>query len=123
MGDRGFLPRISAVRKMADILLSACTGSPANTLPIIGENWVRKFVNRYKQLQSKYIRNYDYQRALYEDPKAISDWFRLIKNTQAKYSILDEDIYNFDETGFQIGVIGTAKVVTGSQRAGKVLVI
>ena len=45
-----------------------------------------------------------------------------MKNTRAKYGIPDEDVYNFDETGFQIGVIDTTKVVTGSQRAGKVLV-
>ena len=36
-----------------------------------------------------------------------------------KYSILEEDIYNFDEIGFQIGVIATVKVVTGSERAGR----
>ena len=100
MGDREFLLRISTVYNMADILLSACTGSPADILPIIGENWVRKFVNRYKQLQLKYTRKYNYQRALYEDPKAISNWFRLVENIQAKYGIPDEDIYNFDETGF-----------------------
>lgn len=45
-----------------------------------------------------------------------------MENTRAKYGIPDEDVYNFDETGFQMGVIGTAKVVTGSQRAGKALV-
>jgi hypothetical protein len=28
-------------------------------------------------------------------------------------------IYNFDETGFQMGVIATAKVVTSSDRAGR----
>ena len=122
MGERGFPPRISAVRKMADILLSACTASPVDASPIIGENWVRKFINRYEQLQSKYTRKYDYQRALCEDPKAISDWFRLVENTRAKYGIPDEDVYNFDETGFQMGVIGTSKVVTGLQRAGKALV-
>ena len=44
-----------------------------------------------------------------------------MENTRAKYGIPDEDVYNFDETGFQMGVIGTAKVVTGSQRAGKAL--
>ena len=53
----------------------------------------------------------------------MSDWFRLVKNTRAKYGIPDEDVYNFDETGFQMGVIGTAQVVTGSQRTGKALVI
>ena len=85
---------------MADILLSARAASPIDTLPTIGENWVRKFINRHKQLQSKYIRKYNYQRALYKDPKAISNWFRLVKNTRAKYSIPDKDIYNFDETRF-----------------------
>jgi hypothetical protein len=35
----------------------------------------------------------------------------------AKYGILDEDIYNFDETGFQMGVISIAKVITGAERA------
>ncbi|SLM33856.1 transposase tan1-aspergillus niger [Lasallia pustulata] len=122
MGERGFPPWISAVRKMADILLSARAGSPTNASPTVGENWVCKFINRHEQLQSKYTRKYDYQRALYKDPKAISDWFRLVENTRAKYGIPDEDVYNFDETGFQMGVIGTAKVVTGSQRAGKALV-
>jgi hypothetical protein len=34
----------------------------------------------------------------------------------AKYRILDKDIYNFDKTGFQMGVISTAKVVTSAER-------
>jgi hypothetical protein len=33
---------------------------------------------------------------------------------KAKYGILDEDTYNFDESGFIIGVISTRAVVTGS---------
>ena len=100
MGERGFPPRISTVRGMANILLSARAESPVNALLTVGENWVRKFVNRHKQLQSKYTRKYDYQRALCEDYKAMDDWFRLVKNTRAKYGIPDEDVYNFDETGF-----------------------
>ena len=32
-----------------------------------------------------------------------------------KYGILEQDIYNFDEAGFAIGVIATAKVVTSSE--------
>jgi hypothetical protein len=42
-----------------------------------------------------------------------------MQNIIAKYRIQDEDIYNFDETGFQMGVISTAKVITGSERAGR----
>jgi hypothetical protein len=35
---------------------------------------------------------------------------------------LDEDIYNFDKTGFQMGVISTAKVITGAERSKPVSV-
>ncbi|GAB1315401.1 hypothetical protein MFIFM68171_05611 [Madurella fahalii] len=44
-------------------------------------------------------------RAKYEDPKVINEWFTLIQNVKAKYGIVDDDIYNFDETGFIIGII------------------
>ena len=49
----------------------------------------------------------------------IRDWFRLVRNTIEKYRILDEDIFNFDETGLQMGVISTAKVITGAERSRK----
>jgi hypothetical protein len=34
---------------------------------------------------------------------------------KATYGILDADTYNFDETGFQIGVEGSVKVATASE--------
>ena len=34
----------------------------------------------------------------------------------AKYGIYSNDIYNFDETGFQMGVIGSIKVIIGLER-------
>ena len=37
----------------------------------------------------------------------ISDWFRLLRNTIAKYGIVDDDIYNFDETGFLMDMIAS----------------
>ena len=38
---------------------------------------------------------------------------------KAKYSIQDEDTYNFDETGFIMGVISTRAVVTAAERRGR----
>jgi hypothetical protein len=64
----------------------------------------------------RFNRKYAYQRALCEDPVIIRSWFDLVQSTIAKHGITDSDIYNFDETGFQMGVISTAKVVTGSER-------
>ena len=46
----------------------------------------------------------------------ISPWFDLVQNVEANYGILDEDTYNFDETGFTIGIGNRVKVVTASER-------
>ncbi|KAL2887167.1 hypothetical protein HOO65_050288 [Ceratocystis lukuohia] len=55
-----------------------------------------------------------------------SDWpyndfkaYRLVEDTIAKYSITLVDIYNFDETGFMMGLIASGMVVTGAERRGK----
>ena len=123
MDERGYSPRVSVIRRMADILLLARVDYPTDVSPVVGECWVRRFINRHEQLKAKYTRKYDYQRALCEDPKAIDNWFRLVENARAKYGIPDEDVYNFDDTGFQMGVIGTARVATRSERVGKPCVI
>ena len=38
---------------------------------------------------------------------------------EENYGILDQDTYNFDETGFMMGVISSQLVVTGVDRRGK----
>ena len=91
--------------------------------PVVGKLWVHNLVKRHPTLKSRYNRKYDYQRAKYEDPALIRPWFELIRNTIRKYSILDIDIYNFDKTGFQIGVILTAKVITGAERSRRPVLV
>lgn len=56
--------------------------------------------------------DFEILRAQCEDMRVITTWFNFAKSTVAKYGILDEDIYNFDETGFVLGLTATAKVVT-----------
>jgi hypothetical protein len=38
---------------------------------------------------------------------------------KAKYGILDDDTYNFDKSGFMMGIISTGAVVTSSERQGR----
>jgi hypothetical protein len=49
----------------------------------------------------------------------IHGWFELVQSTVTKYGIHDADIYNFDETGFMMGVISSAMVVTSSDGRAK----
>lgn len=42
-----------------------------------------------------------------------------MRNVKAKHSIADDDVYNFDETGFMMGVIRTELVVTGTEKRNR----
>src|SRR5436853_4193001 len=85
----------------------------------VGKNWASNFVKRRPELRTRFSRRYNYQRAKCEDPKVISEWFALVRNVKAKYGIVDNDIYNFDETGFMIGIICAGMVVTTSDGCSK----
>jgi hypothetical protein len=39
-----------------------------------------------------------------------------VSKTITEFGVYEDDIHNFDETGFQMGVIRTIKVVTSSER-------
>jgi hypothetical protein len=87
--------------------------------PPVGKRWASNFVKRHKDLKTHFFRKYDYQRAKCEDPTIIRNWFRLVANVIAKYGIRPDEIYNFDETGFMMGVIASGMVVTGAERRGR----
>jgi len=110
---RGFAPRIAGVEDMANKILESRGGER------VGTRWAYRFVQRHPDLKTRFNRVYDFQRALCEDPELIGAWFRLVSNMRAKYSILDCDFYNFDETGFMMGVISPAMVVTCADRCGR----
>ena len=114
--SRGAAPRPSTVREMADLLLAARGSTP---LISVGENWVTNFVKRHPILSSRFSKGYNFERAKCEDPKTIGDWFSLVQKTILSYGIDPDDIYNFDETGFAIGLIATAKVITRREYYGR----
>jgi hypothetical protein len=113
LDERGFPPRIEGVEDMANLLLETRRAKR------VGKNWAYRFVRRRPELKTRFSRAYDFQRALCEDPDLIKKWFELVKNMRAKYGIQDEDLYNFDETGFMMGVICPAMVVTRADRRGR----
>ncbi|RYN85670.1 hypothetical protein AA0119_g13236 [Alternaria tenuissima] len=110
---RGFAPTLSYVREMANQLLAVRGGGQ------VGERWASNLVHRKPELKARLTRQRNRQRVLCSDPAVISPWFDLVQNTRRKYGILDEDTYNFDETGFTMGVAGSVKVVTASERRNR----
>jgi hypothetical protein len=74
------------------------------------------------RVTARFSRRYDYQRARCEDPAVINGWFARMARIKAQYGIAEEDIYNFDETGFQMGAARTAKVLPRADRRGRPMV-
>jgi hypothetical protein len=107
---RGFAPWLSEVADIADKLLTACEKEP------VRKNWIERFISCSDELKMAFNRAKDRQRILQEDPEVVSAWFTLISKTITEFGVYKDDIHNFDETGFQMGVIGTIKVVTGSKQ-------
>ena len=86
----------------------------------VGTNWASNFIKRLPQLRTRLNRRIDYQRVQCEDPVQYRAWFSLVRNIISKYGIDESDIYNFDETGFAMGIISsTGMVVTSSERRGR----
>jgi hypothetical protein len=110
LDSRGFAPRLCEVADMADKVLGVRGGEP------VGKKWAAQFITRSNALKMAFNQAKDRQRILQEDPEVIGTWFKLMEETKAKWGVHDQDIHNFDETGFQIGIIGSMKVVTGSER-------
>ena len=117
LSAKGFPPRISVVEDMANRLLAT------RDQPRVGKHWVSNFINRRPELRTRFQQKYDYQRAKCEDPEVIRGWFELVRDTIAKYGIVELDIWNFDETGFLMGQITSTLVITSSDRRGKTKMI
>ncbi|KAH8430991.1 uncharacterized protein LDX57_013069 [Aspergillus melleus] len=117
LDSRGAPPRNSMVREMANMLLRKRGDQDLHIS--VGEKWVSNFVARHETLKSRYSRQLDIKRAKCENPRTIQAWFDRVQLAIREYGILDEDIFNFDETGFCMGQVATAKVITRSTCEGK----
>ena len=110
---RGVPPSKAIVQDMANKLLQERNGKP------VGKNWVDNFVKRTPELKKRWSHPYDCQQAACKDPAVIQPWFSLVQTMKEKYSIADEDTWNFDESGFLMGKITSQLVVAGSEKPGK----
>jgi DDE superfamily endonuclease/Tc5 transposase DNA-binding domain len=120
---RGFPPWIIDVKRLAERLIYRRGGSQPP--PPIGKLWVYRFLSRHPAVKARLTRRKDSQRARQERPSVIRPWFQLVQETIERYGIVDGDKYNFDETGFAMGLItgsGSSKAVGSSDNVGRITI-
>lgn len=78
----------------------------------LGAHWLKRFFNRHPEYKRVRHRAIEAARRDAMNREIVGDWFQRLKAVIEKYGILDADIWNFDETGFQIGIGRDQWIVT-----------
>ena len=99
----GTSARLQMVSSCANaILQKSYIGS--GTTPILSEQWARRFLTRHLEYYIRKQSTIDVDSKNTHQPDDIRSWFEKYKLVCEQYRIQTTDTYNFDETGFRIGI-------------------
>jgi hypothetical protein len=87
------------------------TPSTRNKPP--GKNWARAFEKRHPELRARTVRPIDWKRHSNNIHEKITQWFEVIGKVLQDPAVLPENVYNMDETGVMLSMLGSAKVLVG----------
>jgi len=78
-----------------------------------GKNWAQAFGKRHPELKAKRIRSIDWKRHEIHIYDKVTEWFEVIGKVLQDPAILPENVYNMDETGVMLSMLGSVKVLVG----------
>lgn len=77
------------------------------------KNWVRAFKKRHPETQARRVKALDWNRHEKNIYWKITHWFEVIGRILQDQAILAENVYNMDETGVMLSMLGSVKVLVG----------
>jgi hypothetical protein len=101
--DIGFGIHKSLVEQQCDALLALSHTGPGDP-PRCGRRWAGRWLHAHKEYQRVRAKPIEIARKLAQQPEAIERWYEKLRGKIDEYGIQDEDQWNMDETGCQIGV-------------------
>jgi hypothetical protein len=78
-----------------------------------GKNWARAFEKRQPELKARRVRSIDWNRHEKNIHNKITEWFEVIGKVLHDPAVLPENVYNMDETGVMLSMLGSVKVLVG----------
>ena len=108
----GIPARIPMITSAANSILRRCHIDQAIPPPTVSHMWTKRFLDRHPEYYVRKQKTLDQDRKKAHHPDDLSDWFRRYKAKRDEKGIQDADCYNFDETGFRIGIGKDQWVVT-----------
>jgi Tc5 transposase DNA-binding domain len=101
--DFGIALRPKFLRDIANSILRINHIDFSTPPPTVGINWPANFIKRHSELHKQKQKPLAIERKRSHDPAAILDWFHRLRSIRSTWGILDDDIYNMDETGYRTG--------------------
>ncbi|KAF2628941.1 hypothetical protein BU25DRAFT_454827 [Macroventuria anomochaeta] len=99
-----YLSREEEIALVRFLLLKSNLGQP---------NWPKAFEKRHPQLQAKRVRSIDWKRHSNNIHEKVVEWFDMIAPVLQDSSVVPENVYNMDETGVMLSMLGSVKVLVG----------
>lgn len=78
-----------------------------------GKNWARAFQRRHPELKAKKVGALDWNRHEKNVRPKITHWYKVIGKVTQDPDILEENMYNVDETGTMLSNLCSVKVLVG----------
>jgi len=100
----GTSARYGMLAHCANTILKLSHNDPTTLPPTVGPLWPKRFLQAHPQFHIRKQQSLDIARKNAHDPENIRVWFRGYQQLCMDFGIQEGDIYNFDETGFRIGV-------------------
>ncbi len=80
----------------------------------LGKHWITRFVARHPELKAGFSCTMDAKRLSALDSTIVEEFFAEFSRLKSTYNIKEKNIYNMDETGFQMGQTQREYVVYNS---------
>ena len=112
MSDLGNPVRIKFVPSLA-FNIARQRSSTDRAINPPGKNWAQGLVKRHPALKLRRVRAIDWKRHENNIYNKITHWFEVIGKVLQDPAILPENVYNMDETGVMLCMLGSVKVLIG----------
>jgi hypothetical protein len=112
MSDLGQPVRIKFIPLLA-FCVARQRSEQARPLKPPNKNWACAFEKHHPETQARRVRVLDWNRHEKNTYWKISHWFQVIGRLLRDPAILAKNVYNMDETGVMLSMLGSAKVLVG----------
>jgi hypothetical protein len=116
MSNNGFPVPIKHLRSLAFITARQRTSvfqalAADEAINLSGKNWPQAFYKRHPEPRPKSVKALDWNRHNNNVYDKISHWFKVIGKKLHDPAILQENVYNIDETGVMLSMLGSLRVL------------